>query len=91
VPSIFDGIDHCSFTVHPFESLAHIFIKMHTLEEPVEQPVQKNARLMIEYKWIKGFFFRHNGIPWVVYLYLFMRSYIHKPILASNKSSGVKL
>jgi len=43
---------------------------MNALKELVEQPVQENSRLVIKYKWIKGFFFRHNGIPWVVYLYV---------------------
>jgi len=70
VPSIFDGIDNCSIPVHPFKRLSHIFIELNTLKELVQYPVQENSRLMIKYEGVKGFFFRHDAIPWTIYLYL---------------------
>lgn len=79
---IFDGIDNGSIPVHPFQRFGHVFIKPHALKEPVEQPIQEKTGLVLQNKRVKGFFFRHDTIP-----FLQDKSYNCGEVLARNKSS----
>ena len=47
--SIFDRVDHGALSVHLLQILNHILIDTGPLEKPVEEPPQKETRLMIQH------------------------------------------
>ena len=49
LPSILDGVDHSPLFLHPPKVLFHALDDINPPEEPVEKPVQKEARLVIKH------------------------------------------
>lgn len=54
--SILEGENHRPFLVHLFQAFFCAFVELRALEEPVEQPAQKESRFEIERIGIVDFF-----------------------------------